>query len=365
MESQASAMHEAWQQEGGDKDACGFGEAIMQGTSVLAGLNHLIEESEASEHGDYLIKAVEAGKAMDASHPASLATAARCEGVDFLLQITRFYEVSRETFGSCINVMDKFLSRACCITNCQIDRLFDDVGAMCRNPSLLSTTCFLVMCKYREIMCPLLQDLSAHLLKGQYTVGDIRTAENVLLTLIDWDIHNVTAVEICSVVMRAAPPIHRAGLQEEAELMTQIAACSGKMLGYSTASIAFCSMFLAAERLDISSERAHAFLSDCLPSRVNIDGGVDLLRSMVYSLEHQDDPRCQPGPPSAVIPPRALEPWSDEAFEAEPPVCPDAALYTESSGSITVTCELHPVIVVPASPESTRGYDSEAGESPA
>ena len=360
MESQTSAMHKTWK-ECGDKDACGLGDPIIKrhGTSVLAGL---VEDSEAAEHEDYLLKAVEADKAVDAIHPASLIAAARSEGIDFLFQITKFYEVSRDTVGSCITVMDKFLSRACSISNC--NHLFENVGALCRNPALLSTICFCIMCKYRETVCPLLQDLSEHVLHGKYTVGDIRIAENVLLTLIDWDIHSVTAVEICSEIMKADPTIFCASLQEDAMQIAEIAACTGKMLGYSTASIAVCSILLAAERRGIPSGRVDAILPECLLSRVNIAGGVDLLRTdmpAVYSLEHEDDrgPHWQSdgSPQSTATPAWALEPRSDETFEAESLACPDAVLHAESyPGSITVTCEVHAVIVVPASPESTGEY---------
>lgn len=334
----------------GDEGAWGLCGAA---TSDMRALAMLIEESEqCHEVGDYLAAAAEAGRAMDASHPASRAAAARRDCVDFLLKLCRCFQVSSVTVCWCIKVLDIFLSRACSIAPCQ--PLFHGVAAMCSNAALLSASCFLVTCKFREVMCPLLQDLE-HLIGGHCTVADLRQGEEVLLAAIDWNIHNVTAVDICIKIMSSAPPIVRAHLLYEAQLIAEVATCSEGMLGHSAASIAVCSISLAAENLNVPPE-CTSFIPGWVLARVDVAGGVADMRSLVVSLAQQEhDPEYASAAPTPhPHPPHLSEQGHDSPGRGDVESPASSELPAASFGC----CVSLSVIPPPADSETCQRSDS-------
>lgn len=259
-------------------------------------LARLIKESEICHLGDYLA-AAHAGfssKTSEESHSASTASATRQICVDLLLMVSECYKVSRETVGASVGLIDRTLSKACLVT--PRDPHFDDLASLCSRAALLSATCFLVTCKFREVMCPLLNDLSG-LFGGRFTVQDIRHAEVALLKVVDWDLHTVTAVEICNCIMAAAPPLVRQRMQFEAELVAEAATCSKETLHLPGASIAVCSIFIAADRLNIPSE-CIAFVPGWLITLVDV-GAITTMQALYDSLADDAPASATPAAPDA------------------------------------------------------------------
>ena len=243
-------------------------------------LARLVKESEICHLGDYLA-AAHAGfssKTSEESHSASTASATRQICVDLLLMVSECYKVSRETVGASVSLIDRTLSKACLVT--PRDPHFDDLASLCSRAALLSATCFLVTCKFREVMCPLLNDLSG-LFGGRFTVQDILHAEVALLKVVDWDLHTVTAVDICNCIMAAAPPLVRQRMQSEAELVAEAATCSKETLHLPRSSIAVCSIFIAADRLNIPSE-CFAFVPGWLMTLVDV-GAITTMQALFDS----------------------------------------------------------------------------------
>jgi hypothetical protein len=262
-------------------------------------LARLIKESKNYDSGDYLA-AARAGfssKTSDESHPASIASAMRQECVYLLQRVSECYKVSRETVGASVSLMDKTLSKACLIT--PRDPHFDDLASLCRRAALLSATCFLVTCKFREVLCPLLNDLSG-LFGGQFTVQDICQAEVVLLNVVDWDLHTVTAVEICNSIMSAAPPLVRERMQFEAELVAEAATCSKETLCLPAASVAVCSIAIAADRLNIPSE-CIGFVPRWVIASVDV-GAITTMQDLFDSPEQQQHSLSDEDAPAAATP---------------------------------------------------------------
>jgi len=261
-------------------------------------LARLLKESQDQNVWDYFAAAslpclMEAGPGHAA---ASGAAAMRRECVDLIFRLSECYKVSRGTVCASIQVLDKFLSRACGMA-CSHEE-FDGVAALCGNAALLSVSCFLVTCKFREVLCPLLQDLES-LCCGQCSVADIRQGEMVLLSAIDWDIHTVTAVELCGKIMSAAPPLVRMHMKNEVELVAEVATSLWETLRFSTASIAVSSIFLAAERLNVPPECLH-FVPKWVVAGDKL-GAVEVIRAFFDSVVAEDDAESLAGGEPEVV----------------------------------------------------------------
>ena len=262
-------------------------------------LARLLKESQDQDVWDYLAAAssspclVEGGASRAA---ASGAAATRRECVDLIFRISECYKVSRDTVCASIHVLDKFLSRACGMA-CSHEQ-FDGVAALCGNAALLSVSCFLVMCKFREVLCPVLQDLES-LCCGQCSVADIRQGEMVLLSAIDWDIHTVTAVELCGKIVSAAPPLVRMHMKNEVELVAEVATSLGETLRFSTASIAVSSIFLAAERLNVPPECV-CFVPNWVIAGADL-GAVEVIRAFFDSVAAEEDAESVAGGEPEVV----------------------------------------------------------------
>ncbi len=173
----------------------------------LAALMREVDDGEPSSlSGDYIARAEvrvrNAGAAggIHASHPVHALSRYRAESVDLLYRICENYRVSGETVCASTVVQDRFLAAAS-ITAAP-DPCFHSIAKLAANPSLVAVTCFLVTCKFREILCPLLQDLE-QLTGTRCSSDEIRAAEVTILAAIDWDLHCVTGplrTQLCSVV---------------------------------------------------------------------------------------------------------------------------------------------------------------------
>lgn len=212
------------------------------------------------------------GHASATTRGANAAAAIRRECVEYFFTIFECYKVSSETICASIKVLDKFLLRACEINSC--DRglghaQFQGIAGLCARPMLLSVSCFLIVCKFREVMCPQLGDLEA-LSGGRCKAEDICASEIAILTALDWDLHVVTAIDICNKIMGAAPPDTRACIEKEVHLVAEVASYEHGTLGTSAASIAVCSILVAAERLKIPRSIIEGFLPSWVVSQADL-----------------------------------------------------------------------------------------------
>jgi hypothetical protein len=161
----------------------------------LAALMREADDGEPSSlGGDYLARAeVRARNAVSGggltSHPMHALSRYRAESVDLLYRICENYRVSGETVCASTVIQDRFLAAAS--TASPEDLCFPSIAELAGNPSLVAVTCFLVTCKFREILCPLLQDLE-QLTGTRCSSDEIRAAEVTILAAIDWDLHCVT-----------------------------------------------------------------------------------------------------------------------------------------------------------------------------
>lgn len=209
---------------------------------------------------------------------AAAATRAMC--IEIMFKIFDINQVNIGTICSCIKLLDLFLSKACVM--CEGHHQFSDVAALCRAPTLISLSCFLITCKFREVLCPLLSDLE-EMSGGRYRTNQIRDAEVLILSVIDWKLHALTVADICGMIMAPAPRTAYTLMKQHIELAVEVACATQSMLGFSATSMAVAAILISAERLDIPFE-----LLDWIPTWVlnaADESAMDCLRSSHHALE--------------------------------------------------------------------------------
>jgi hypothetical protein len=130
----------------------------------------------------------------------------RSQSVDLLFRICDSYHVSSETVCASTVILDRFFAAA---SNASThDPCYAAIEELVQNPYLVAVACFLVTCKFREILCPLLQDLE-QLTGTRCSTEEIRAAEVTMLAAIDWDLHCVTGELLACAPARPSCPLLR------------------------------------------------------------------------------------------------------------------------------------------------------------
>ena len=203
------------------------------------------------------------------------AAATRRECVQYLITTFEYYQVSSETVCASIKVLDIFLLLACEIKESSAMGLglghaqSQDIVDLCSQPMLLSLSCFLIVCKFREITCPHLSDLVA-LSGGRFRTEDICLSEVVILTALDWDLHVITVIDLCNKIMSGAPRETRSRLVKDVHLLAEAASYDHGMQGISTVCIAVCSILVVAEGKRIPPSVAESFMPSLVLSHADL-----------------------------------------------------------------------------------------------
>mmetsp|Transcript_13029 Transcript_13029/g.31954 ORF Transcript_13029/g.31954 Transcript_13029/m.31954 type:complete len:312 (-) Transcript_13029:516-1451(-) len=236
---------------------------LGQGGPASGDIQALIRSDPEGGVGDYLTEAKNllasgGGAAADGLHPSHTLAFTRADCVELLFRICESYKVSSETVCAAVVLQDRFLRAAC-----RIQAGAYDYEAMCqlaRDPSMVAVTCFLIVCKFREMLCPLLQDLET-LTGHRCTATAIQHAERIVLEATDWQLLDVNAIDVCNLILAAAPEAQRVHMAQHVEFLCEISYYCPELLPFSTASVAAAAFVYAAERLNIA-----AACSTILPS---------------------------------------------------------------------------------------------------
>mmetsp|Transcript_39315 Transcript_39315/g.76962 ORF Transcript_39315/g.76962 Transcript_39315/m.76962 type:complete len:367 (+) Transcript_39315:478-1578(+) len=221
-------------------------------------LSEMVKCAREDEAGDYLTASARLveefareGRTLHQWHPSRTAAATRGDGVDIVFRVCECYKVASETICSSVLILDRFLERAAAIDPSHPS--YPQVARLSQDAPLLSVACFLIMCKFRERVCPLLPDLEA-LWEGRCSVQAIKSAEVTILATVDWNLRCVTALEVANKIMAVAPKPMRAHMLQQVEFLVEIAYYSRPMMRYPSTSVAVAAIRYAAERLNIPDD---------------------------------------------------------------------------------------------------------------
>mmetsp|Transcript_20666 Transcript_20666/g.51757 ORF Transcript_20666/g.51757 Transcript_20666/m.51757 type:complete len:360 (-) Transcript_20666:142-1221(-) len=309
------------------------------GEAAREELSEILKCAAEDEVGDYLMGAQHFAAANAAHlpewHPVHAAAVTRGDGVDILFQVCECYKVGNETICSSVLLTDRFLARACGFN--QDHPAFLDVARLARDAPLLSLACFLIMCKFRERVCPLLIDLEL-LCEGRWSAQDVSSAEDTVLLAVNWDLRCVTAVEIANKVMEGASAPLRAHITQQVECLVEVAYYSRQMLRFPASSVAVAAILHAAERLNVPDDGF-----DFIPGWVRSASDDEALAvlSTCFAAVHGETVGAPPGAEAAA----PLHPGFPADAMSEVPSCP-----MDLDGSIAEEEHVSPTNVADAAP---------------
>lgn len=107
------------------------------------------------------------------------------KAINVVFELTRSYRTSPEITANSLDLFYRFM---------EADTLsFDKESDCAKHPEIYGIACFLISVKFREVHCPVLQDL-CKITHFQCNIEDIQSAEENVLVSVKWELNTSTGI---------------------------------------------------------------------------------------------------------------------------------------------------------------------------